>query len=123
MFRMLVMHERLRFARNLAGISQGEVARLAGLDGGSGHLTRIESGAVRPSMETIGAVARVLGLDLNWLTYGNGVAPTRSSTALAVAKARDRIDGAPTPPNTVQLPERCHGALQAPTLTRSANEE
>lgn len=82
-----MLPERLAAARQFAGLSARALDRLAGL--GEGHVSMIESGR-RPRIEagTAEALARVLGLSLDWLLAGSGKAPRPKAIREAVAAAR-----------------------------------
>lgn len=83
--------ERLRFARNLTDISARGLARLARLQ--PSHVSLIESGAVaNVRVDTLSAIARVLGCSLDWLVNGEGDAPVAESVAAAVDAARVNAD-------------------------------
>jgi transcriptional regulator with XRE-family HTH domain len=85
---------RLRFARNLAGVSQRDLARVAGL-GSEATVGFAESGHTKmPHGEAIAKLAQVLGTTSDWLILGIGHAPTAEGTAAAVAAAKlDRESG------------------------------
>lgn len=74
--------ERLRWARQIAGISARELDRLAGL--AEGHSSLLEAGK-KKDMETRTAtrIAEVLGLSLDWFVRGKGPLPTSSEIAAA----------------------------------------
>ena len=55
--------DELRQAREDAGRSQREVARAAGI--AQAHLSAIEAGDAEPSLEVLGRLGAVLGLDLS----------------------------------------------------------
>jgi transcriptional regulator with XRE-family HTH domain len=78
---------RFRTALSLAGISQRELAGLAGVaSGGPGALLRGE--IPYPSFWNIAQLARVLGLSLDWLAWDQGTAPTKDSVRAAVERAK-----------------------------------
>jgi transcriptional regulator with XRE-family HTH domain len=69
---------RLTKARTEKGLSQADLATAAGLDRGAIRL--IENGGRKnPQVQTIGALARVLGVSTDWLITG--------ADGTAVAKA------------------------------------
>lgn len=81
---------RLRAARELVGLkelSARELDRLAGLH--QGHVWAIETGH-RPSIEsdTAIALARVLGVTLDWLLTGQGDEPIADDVIASVERAR-----------------------------------
>ena len=58
--------ERLRIAREQAGLSQGQVARLLGLHRPS--VSEIEAGRRKVSADELVALARIYGVSSAWLT-------------------------------------------------------
>src|SRR3990167_5017848 len=65
------IRDRLRRARALAGLHAHELGALAGL--AEAHVGAIERGTIaRPSAATLSAIARVLGVSLDWLIDGRG---------------------------------------------------
>ncbi len=79
--------ERLRAAREATDLSARALGALAGLS--SATVALIES-AERPNPEaqTLSALARTLGVSLDWLINGTGAAPKASAIKAAVAKAQ-----------------------------------
>lgn len=78
--------ERLRAARELAGISCRTLDALAGIT--PGHTSAIEAGRRgNPESRTAIALAHALGLTIDWLLLGDGDAPTEMGVRAAVAKA------------------------------------
>lgn len=74
-------------------LSQRELSRLAGLSS-EGHVEGIESGRTKsPTVETVLALAGVLGCTVEWLVAGRGKQPTASVVTMSVAKARKAGDG------------------------------
>jgi transcriptional regulator with XRE-family HTH domain len=65
----------LRVLREDAGATQAEVARVAGLS--RQMVSRTESGAVRPSIETMTAMSSALGADLSIKVYPGAGVPIR----------------------------------------------
>jgi transcriptional regulator with XRE-family HTH domain len=81
---------RLQIAREFAGISARELARLAGVS--AVYPSMIESGI----RQHIGAevalrLVSALGLSIGWLINGAGRAPTESSVKAAVTATRKRL--------------------------------
>lgn len=78
---------RLRKARGLVDLSARELDRLAGL--AEGHTSLIENGT-RAAVEakTAQALARVLGISLDWLIAGLGKMPSERTVRSAVDAAR-----------------------------------
>jgi transcriptional regulator with XRE-family HTH domain len=75
--------------RQLAGISQRELARLSGVC--AAHIQAIESGRIaRPNAEALQRIAGVLGIRIEYLLSGNGKSPTARSVAIAIARCRER---------------------------------
>jgi transcriptional regulator with XRE-family HTH domain len=66
---------RLRNAREQRGLAQQQLAEKAGCSVETA--SRIERGVISPTFETVGRMARVLGLSLDALVDGG--APTRTS--------------------------------------------
>lgn len=62
------MSDRIKRARLRAGFSARKLSRLAGL--ADGHVAMIERGHVDGSVVTIGRLARVLGVSIDWLVFG-----------------------------------------------------
>lgn len=78
--------ERIRYARGLAGLSARRVAILAGRH--PQWLTAVERGVNRaPSAVALSAVARVLGVTVEWLLEGTGGGPTVGSVQAASEEA------------------------------------
>jgi transcriptional regulator with XRE-family HTH domain len=68
--------ERLRFARELRGLSASETSKRAGLS--RPHVTILESRDADPDRiwdSTVQELARVLQVDFRWLRYGDGELP------------------------------------------------
>jgi transcriptional regulator with XRE-family HTH domain len=61
--------EDLRRLREDAGVSRVAVARLAGID--ASMITKLESGTIRPSLETYARISAALGSDLAARVYPN----------------------------------------------------
>jgi len=72
---MSTLAERLRTAREEAGLSKAELGRKAGVRSAS-TLTELERGEVKDSAQ-LPAIAEVLGVDVLWLQHGRG--PKRRS--------------------------------------------
>lgn len=86
--------ERLKYARERAGLNQADLARKAGgLTGAA--VSQLESGVSKgPRPENLAALARVLGVDIYWLATGEGdIAQIRESTS----------DSTPVEPSTESL--------------------
>jgi len=80
---------RLRWARELGGVSARELDRLA--ERTTGHAATIETlVGDRAQISTISDYADVLGVSLDWLVKGRGRRPTKHSIQAAVAAARTR---------------------------------
>lgn len=83
------MRERLRRARTLGGLSQRELASLAGLS--PSHVGLIEQGRVEDlGSDAASRLATVLGASLDWLVRGIGRCPPAADISAAVAKAKAR---------------------------------
>jgi len=63
--------QRLRTAREAAGLSRGELARLARLRGGAAHIWRIENGKTKPGARTLAKLAGA-GVIIEWLFEERG---------------------------------------------------
>lgn len=80
---MNTIAERLRWARELGGISARRLDELADLT--AGHSNGIESGRRQnPETKTVQKLVRVLGLSLDWLLNGVGEPPTLEGVRAAV---------------------------------------
>lgn len=78
---------RLRWTREIAGLSMRSLSDLSDLD--PSHIRLIELGdRPDPRVDTLGAIARVLGTTVDWLAFGHGTAPTAEEIAAAVDRAR-----------------------------------
>jgi transcriptional regulator with XRE-family HTH domain len=87
---MQTMGDRIVWARALAQVSGSELARLSGL--ARSHVQLLESGArSTPQTDTALALARVLGVSLDWLVRGIGPEPTADAIREAIAAARARV--------------------------------
>lgn len=85
-----MLSERLRRAREAAGISCRELDRLAGIT--PGHSWSLERGArATPTSATASALARALGVSLDWLIDGQGAEPTVEQITAAVTTARETV--------------------------------
>jgi transcriptional regulator with XRE-family HTH domain len=82
--------ERLKFARQLTGLSARRLAELAGVSPGyPGHL---ETGRRQnPPSAALSDIARVLGTTMDWLLNGVGEAPTEEAAKAAVALAESEF--------------------------------
>lgn len=74
------LSDRLRIAREAAGLTARKLSKLAGL--AEGHVAMIERGTVEDgSVQTIGKIARALGVSLDWLVFGKGEGPRPTAEA------------------------------------------
>ena len=81
----------IRRLRSAQGLTLSEVAERAKIS--AAMLSRLETGAVSPSLETVAAVAAALGADLPTLFRGLGVQQSeRERLRLAVACDTNRLD-------------------------------
>jgi transcriptional regulator with XRE-family HTH domain len=79
--------ERLRFARQKGEINQRALARLSGVS--TSYVSLLELGQrTNPEVEKIGAIARTLGVTVDWLAFGQGATPTSKRVKAAVEVAR-----------------------------------
>jgi len=86
---MQKLADRLKRTRKIAGFSARMLDELAGLT--PGHTSSIEAGRRQiPSTSTASALARVLGVSLDWLIAGVGEPPTKESVRSAVERARTK---------------------------------
>lgn len=72
---------RLRAARELAGLSQGQVARMLGLHRPS--VSEIEAGRRRVTAAEITRLARIYGVSVDWLTNSEDISAHRARIELA----------------------------------------
>ena len=80
---------RLRALRDVAGITQREADRLAGVH--RGHVWQIEEGGrTNPTVQTLSAFAALFGVSLDWLAAGRGEPPMDDAVRAAVALAREQ---------------------------------
>lgn len=83
------MHERLKTTRELAGISQRELSRLASVS--PSHVHGIESGRItNPTVDTLTKIASTLGVPIDFLLEGKGRHPTKKSVLEAIARSREQ---------------------------------
>jgi len=83
-FSLRTLGERVRWARDLAGISARRLDKLAKLS--AGHARAIETGRKQTvEASTARKLASVLGVTLDWLLCGTGRRPTPESVRAAVA--------------------------------------
>jgi transcriptional regulator with XRE-family HTH domain len=97
---------RLVLARELAGLTPRELGTLIG----ASPITvgNLEQGVSRnPNADTVVALARTLGVSLDWLLLGRGRAPTRERVQAAAQRAMGRR-------HLRQAPAR--GTVEAPPL-------
>jgi transcriptional regulator with XRE-family HTH domain len=79
--------QRLRQARELGDLKARELDRLADIS--EGHTSLIESGArPHPESKTAMALAKTLGVSLDWFLLGEGKDPSVRSIRVAVDAAR-----------------------------------
>lgn len=81
------LSERVRRAREAAALPRAALAEASGLH--RGHILKIEGGA-RPELSaaTADALARALGVSLDWLIRGEGPEPEPEAVRAAVERAR-----------------------------------
>lgn len=72
---------RLRLAREMAGLSQGQVARLSGWHRPT--VSEIEAGRRRVSAEELSQLAELYGADVSWILGAGEEASTSERTRLA----------------------------------------
>ena len=83
--------ERLRMAREQAGLSQGQVARL--MDKHRPTITEIEAGRRKVSADELGEFARLYDVSLDWLT-GKPVDAADDARVKLAARELARLDDA-----------------------------
>lgn len=76
--------KRLRIAREQAGLSQGQVARLLSLHRPA--VTEIEAGRRRVSAEELDQLARLYHVSLDWLVRGDAGNNARNPAEIAARK-------------------------------------
>jgi hypothetical protein len=107
---LATLGERLRWVRNMAGISARELDRLA--DKNEGHAAVVETKIHdRAALWTIVDYANVLGVSLGWLATGEGDPPTRAAVCLAVEVAQKRIR---LPAETARAANDKHSSIRKP---------
>lgn len=72
---MGIMAKRLKSARKAKGLSQNELAKLAGTD--QGHISRIERGEKGASMDVLTAIVRALDISIAYL-LGESISEERA---------------------------------------------
>lgn len=72
--------ERLKALREKAGLTQRELARLAGIE--AMQISRYERGVGYPAVETLIAIARTLDVGLDYLLLGKSQPSKRSGTQI-----------------------------------------
>jgi transcriptional regulator with XRE-family HTH domain len=89
---MVSLPERLRWAREIAGISQRHLSKLAGLKSEQ-HVRLIEVSEKPQNLgiETVSALAGALGVTIDWLHNGIGPEPTAEAIRESVAAAQARL--------------------------------
>lgn len=79
--------ERLAWARQAAGVSAREFARIAGMK--AAHVRMIETGdRPRITAETAQRIAATIGATLDWLLNGTGRAPSAKHVRESVERKR-----------------------------------
>ena len=87
---MDTLAERLKWARETAGLSQRGLSELAGL--ASSHVQLIESGRAEGlNLGTAGGLAQALGLSLDWLSGRDQEPPSALTIRAAVERARASV--------------------------------
>lgn len=87
---MPTLHERIRRARALSGLTQQALARRLGVQRGAVTQWEHPDGST-PSMKHLIAIAEQTGVHLEWLGTGRGVPRPDPATAGATAEPEDRI--------------------------------
>lgn len=64
-FKARLQSDRLRIAREKSGLTQHELARICGI--GLSQITRYENGVIEPAAVTLGNIAQVLNVSVDYL--------------------------------------------------------
>lgn len=72
--------ERLRWAREQAGLSQGQVAKLLGVHRPT--ISTIESGERTVKAEEVSFFSETYGVEPDWILYGDDALPENESTRM-----------------------------------------
>lgn len=72
--------ERLRWAREQAGLSQGQVAKLLGVHRPT--ISTIESGERTVKAEEVSFFSETYGVEPDWILYGDAAIPENESTRM-----------------------------------------
>ena len=64
-FKARLQSDRLRIAREQSGLTQHELARICGI--GLNQITRYENGVIEPAAVTLGNIAQVLNVSVDYL--------------------------------------------------------
>jgi transcriptional regulator with XRE-family HTH domain len=88
------LFQRLRHARQEAGLSQSDVAQQLRMHRPT--ITQIETGRRKVTAEELGQLARLYNVPMSWLVHGqiNGMDNRFDRVALALSRlSREQIDG------------------------------
>jgi transcriptional regulator with XRE-family HTH domain len=85
----IAMSERLRTARELAGLSQGQVAKELGLHRPS--VSEMEAGRRRVSAEELARMADLYAVDLAWLAGGEAVSDGNQARVELAARELSKL--------------------------------
>lgn len=85
----MALAERLRMAREMAGLSQGQVAKKLGLHRPS--VSEMEAGRRRVSAEELAKLADLYVVDLSWLAGGEPVADEHQARVELAARELSKL--------------------------------
>lgn len=86
---MSTVAQRLKIARERAGLSQSELARQLGITSQSVNIW--ESGKTRPSRDNLAALARLTNVSVHWLLLGEELQEQATTANLLASKFGGRI--------------------------------
>jgi len=85
----MVLGERVKLVREMAGLTARGLDRLVGV--AEGYTSLIESGKRRNiGSDLLSSYAEKLGASLDWLISGKGAAPAKATVVAAMQKAKGR---------------------------------
>lgn len=93
-----LMAERLRAAREQAGLTLDELAALTGLS--KAHLSRLESGERQPSVAALLTFSGALNVPVGHLLGENGPEPASSLSVYAPGRRSSEVDGLAVVPSS-----------------------
>lgn len=84
------LKDRVRWARETAGLSARELSRFAGLTKSHINLFEVEESRTRLSGAALLGLSDVLGVSMEWLVDGRGKMPSARALVAAAKRARRR---------------------------------